>query len=207
MNAYQLLNPEGTPSGIWVCSTCRIVFSDRHGGKDEAEACCICKYCGEPTPHDDKECYTRMHKACREANRRKLMAQRLDEADEHDGYDGWVYVEGWGPNDGYFASAEEAEEYIWDVHDDGCELPQWAFCCESSPPPRLDVEDVAQRFEDNGYEGIGDDLSGVKELQAALDKFWEQNKGLLSWHVDYSRKVRLSFEDQQEYERTMEHGG
>lgn len=207
MTAYQLYHHDGREAGVWVCATCNLIFSARHGGKDEAEACCVCKYCGEPAPRDDNNCYSKMHKACWTEHLKAAHAKRLESAEEVEAHDGWVYAEGWGPQDGYFASAEEAEDYIWDTHEDGCELPQWAFCCTSSPPPKLDIEDVAQRWEDNGYEGIGDDLSGVKELQKALDKFWEQNKHLVSWTPDYSRKVRLSFEDQQKYEGTVEHGG
>lgn len=204
MNAYQLYHQDGREAGVWVCSTCNVIFSARHGGKDEAESCCVCRHCGRPAPRDDKDCYTRMHHDCWQEQNAERQAKRLAEAEEFAEYDGWVFLDGVGPQDGYFASAEEAEEYIWDTLEDGEELPQWAFCCEREEPRFPDAEDIVERVTDNLYEGAADDIEGIEALERALERFAEVNKDLHSWTPDYSRKVRLSFEDQQRYERRME---
>lgn len=194
MNAYELFLSDGRSSVAWACEACGVIYSPRNGAQPEAEACCKCKYCGEPAPRDDNDCYTRMHKTCWQQDRRDRQAKRLEKAEVVEQYDGWVFIDGVGPRDGYFESAEEAEDWLWDTHEDGDVLPQWAFCCTSSPPPRLDLEDVTQRFIDNGYEDIEDDLVGLARLREALELFWEENKHLVSWTPDYSRKVRLNFE-------------
>jgi len=197
VNATELYLANGKPAGVYFCETCRTVYGTAHG-KDAAENCCVCAECGKSCPRDSGE-YTNLHRECFDVSHKRRHTERLNKAEVCKGYDGWVYVEGWGPQDGFFPSPEEAVEYILDQCDDSEEfdpagLPQFAFCCQPNNPPRPDVEDVLQRFEDNGYEGISDDVSGTKELQEALDAFWELNKGLISWTMDAKRKVRLVYE-------------
>lgn len=190
MNAQQLYLADGRAANVWFCGTCRTVY--KHKVRDLAEDCCKCRVCGESCPRDAPDTWTNLHKSCHEDERRRRHAERFDKAEEVADYDGWVCVEPWGPQDGYFASAEEAEEYIWDVHEDGDELPEWAFCCERVEPRWPDVSDIVERFADDMYEGYEDHLNGTKELEAALKAFAEANADLCSWTVDYTRKVRLN---------------
>lgn len=190
MNATQLFHEDGRPAGLWYCGTCRMPFRDQ----EVAEQHCRCRECGESCPRDSPGDYTHLHRTCFEKRNAQRIAERIEKAVEVDGYDGPVYVDGRGPQDGYFANAGEAEEWIWDTHEDGDELPQWAFCCHVESPSWPDVEDVFDRLADNMYEGFEDHLNGTEELSAAFDAFREANKDMKVWNVDYSRKVRLNWE-------------
>lgn len=59
--------------------------------------------------------------------------------------------------------------------------------------PSLSVAEIVENdFFDNGWEDMEvDDLNGVEELQKALDKFVEENKGVVSYHEDNSIAIVL----------------
>lgn len=68
--------------------------------------------------------------------------------------------------------------------------PEFAFCAFGKPF-KLSLEGALESECEDMYEDAYTDLNGVKELQAAVDVFNEANKGVISYEVDYNRKVRL----------------
>lgn len=76
-------------------------------------------------------------------------------------------------------------------------LEEWPEYVWAAGPQRVigkfDAWEVCENMVcDQGWEDMDDsDLHGLKELQAALDKFTEANAGVLSYHTDYKTAVLL----------------
>lgn len=107
-------------------------------------------------------------------------------------YDGPVYCEGvpgGSYGDGYFSDVDELADAIADLED--CTI-ECAYCCTSSRAAFIDLDNVLEHAMQDALEDAIDHLNGRDELQAAVDAFNEANKDLLSWDVDYSRKVSVA---------------
>lgn len=100
----------------------------------------------------------------------------------------------WG--DDFYPSVEEAlDDVVTNVGDANGEIPTYFWAAKSRVViPSLDVSNVVENWiEDRGWEDMEiDDLDGVEELQVALDKFVEQNKGVVSFELDHNIVVVLS---------------
>lgn len=105
------------------------------------------------------------------------------------GYQGGAF---WG--DTYYHSMDEALDMIVSDHERGDDWPThvWAATARTVIP-ELDVSDVTEHYvADRGWEDCSiDDLEGVTELQAALDRFVDQNVNVLSYSPDYSTAIML----------------
>jgi len=211
MNAFQLHNDKGKPTGIWCCGECRkLVLSplwtaNRDNPKSTKEAADIC--CD---PNGRMYCFTCkaicmgvQHGECKlcrdkaDAKRREERAisdrKRLENAqDVTDSYDGPVYIDGysgdWG--EGFFSSVEAVHDYL--DHLEIVDLPEFAFCCESRIE-RLDLDFVIENLCSDGYEDMENRLTIPESLKAAVAEFNELNRDDLTvWNTDYKRKVRLT---------------
>jgi hypothetical protein len=215
MNAFQLYNENGKPTGLWCCGQCRMVAlnplwgsgkSSEKNTREGAEACCrpqMCVTCGteKKTNNYDPDCHR-----CRDdrwdRERAERDAKRLENAEDvTDSYSGPVYLDGvsgdWG--DGFHSDvgslADAIDEEIADR--DPEEVPPdwlrevWAFCCKPKQQ-KLDLEDAIHRLCEDGYDDMFESLAVPKSLQEAIDEFNRVNETALTiWNVDYSRKVRL----------------
>lgn len=114
-------------------------------------------------------------------------AEKIAAAD----YDGWVFLEGAGYNEGYFESVEYLKEWI-EEGSDNPEYPKYVWACIGRPIVNLDFDNCLPSIYNNAYEGFeADDLSGLEELEAALEKFNEVNKNLKCYYPDYKRVIVL----------------
>jgi hypothetical protein len=86
-------------------------------------------------------------------------------------------------------------DYLADERDRE-QRPQWAYCCTEVPLRKMDAHDVTYSVFEEHHEGAEERATGWDELQAALDKFIETNKGIVSYEADYSRKVRIPENDE-----------
>ena len=75
MNAYELVRPDGSGSGIWECGECHTPHAgvtrggkpDSQWNREAAEKCCvppICRYCGQPTERDSSGRFPFWHERC-----------------------------------------------------------------------------------------------------------------------------------------------
>jgi hypothetical protein len=72
MNGYELLRPDGTGSGVWVCGECHKPHMVAQGlpvdvNKNAADECCRprhCHYCGKPTERDARGRFQWSHAEC-----------------------------------------------------------------------------------------------------------------------------------------------
>lgn len=67
---------------------------------------------------------------------------------------------------------------------------EFAYCC-TSRATFLDINNALENLTEEMFEDAMGHLNGLSALQDAVDAFNEVNKGLLTWDVDYSRKVRI----------------
>lgn len=190
-NAAQLFLADGSPTRVWYCIVCGIV----HPSDGLAGECCrpkICKQCGLDIPK------TRRHfETCTSCERLRLdeeYKKRLAAAELVSDYDGWIYTgEVTGLNDGYFSSVQDLIDEIEDGDEDGPRLPEFAFCCNPEPPQKVDSEDVIEQTFNDSHEEASEGVpeEAREELQAALDKFYESVRGIVSYTPDYKRKVAV----------------
>lgn len=194
MKAFILYTPNGIATGWSMCGECGTVASP--GNYDLSEKCCTCYDCGEPLPPNERVPYAvsggkkaLYHTACDRARRAKLDAEALEKAELVPDYDGPVYFEGLSGSygDGYFQDVQELSEAL-DFEKD---RPEFAFCCQEIGLKPLDVQDIVNMLVEEMDDDAGDRLDGEAELEAALIKFNEANRGVVSYYEDRKRKVRI----------------
>lgn len=191
MNATELFLSSGKTAGIWFCGKCRIVQKTQ----EDAERHCSCFTCGK---HQDWSA-GRIRTECDECSgkrRAKLRQERIENAVEVPSYDGPLYLDRGGYEDDYFQDMDDLLErlYCEGEDDETRELPEWAFCC-TTKPVSLDASRVIEWATDDHFDDAADHLCGVEELEKAIDAFNEANKEVVSWNVDYKRKVRIPREE------------
>lgn len=187
MQAKELFHAEGKSAGVWYCSKCKIVKKT----EAEAESCCkprLCRDCGCELPSDrwNVNC-----SKCSDAWYAKQRQDRLEKAKLVDPSDEIMFMveELCGHNDGWFTYINEIIDYCFD--EDPQWLPEFAFCSKFEQR-QIDLGDILERISEDGYEDMGENFSGVEELQAAIDRFNELNKEQMKvYNVDYTRKVRI----------------
>lgn len=191
MNAYYLHKPDGTKTDLSACGVCG-KLARGVTNFDLSERCCTCYGCGLPLDeHERKYANTNLyHRECENKRRSEREAARLDKAAEVTDYDGPVFCDGrhGSYGDGYFENADElAESYD---SDEG--IPEFAYCCQSTPVASLDLDSILESHCDEAFEDAVDHLLGVDDLRAAVEIFNKLNAGVVSWYPDYAHKVRIA---------------
>ena len=188
MNAYKLLSPSGMEIGS-ACGVCHQIAAP--GNYDISEKCCTCYECGKPLSDKDRRSRSLYHDACDKQMRVRWQQERLDKAKLVNDYDGPVYLEGIGRGsygDGYFSDVHELAESIpTAVETDGT---RFAFCCESRNTS-LDFDSIIENLAEEMFEDAADSLNGLDELREAIDAFNLANESVITWDVDYERKVAI----------------
>ena len=114
-----------------------------------------------------------------EAERFK-KAQKVAERDYEGGY---VYS-----GDTYYSSIEALRDW----HDADEAAPHYVWACKGVAIPKASIEDVIDNILDNMWEGSNpSDLSGVDELEAAIEAFNEANRDVAVYGLDYSIAILL----------------
>jgi hypothetical protein len=107
---------------------------------------------------------------------------------------GWVYLDGTG-RDGYSESVEDFWENWENDADESAEKPKYVWACQENHFAVADVSDITERIADNGYEDFDSEtLDGLDELKAAIEKFNEANKDVVSYEPDYGIAILLNAE-------------
>jgi hypothetical protein len=184
MNATELYLKDGRSAGVFYCEKCKIV----HRTTAEADQCCMpyhCKGCGKETQR-----YVNICSACFNKQQDKKEAERFAKAAKITKWDGWVYVEGLGYQNGYFQSVEDLIDYLTDEEDGN--YPQYAWTCSANHFVNAEISDITERIGDNAYEDFNtEDLNGLQELKAAIAKFNDANKDAVSYTPDYTTAVLI----------------
>lgn len=190
MNVWELFLTDGRPTGLWKCSKCYATYRTAL----KAQSCCgptICRFCNKPT---DRARYLSCT-ACDKAEKSRIEAERFEKAEKLGGWDGWVYCEGFGRQDGFFESLEALYEHLQDNDELTAEhWPKYAYVCYPVSFAIIDFEHLMDQIQENddAYEDFDPSkLTGCEELKAAINAFNEANKGVVSYHPDPSRVVLI----------------
>lgn len=155
----------------YQCTTC----SKRYFSRVLAEKCCApkhCEVCGAEIPR-----YKIMCEPCR-------MKSIYEKAEKLVKWDGWVYCEGLGYDEGFFTSIDDLEEYCEDTKTD---LPAWVLAVEEVHHA-IDVDSVIETMLENAYEDAIDNLVDEQELRDFIDA-WNAKQTVTTYYPDYKRVV------------------
>lgn len=185
MNAVQLLLPDGRPSGVWFCGQCRNV----HCAEDLANSCCsprICRTCGVIIQSTYKTiCDVCFRESVIKRDREKFIA--AEKIREEDGT-GMMYVE--GEPSGYY---ESSDALIQACEESGVEPPSYAWLCEKRHFVKVSLDRILDDIAEDGYEDFDtDDLNGIPELEAAIEKFEKANHDTYAWAPNFKKAVDFS---------------
>lgn len=194
MEAFELLLPGGEASGIFACERCRDT-SRGHRAREYAESCCTCARCGRPFDAAERKYrHGHMHDACSAAYRRERDAEREAKAEKVEAWDGWVYSEGGGGQDGYFRSLDE---FVDHCESEGIR-PEFVWTADEVAFPGLDVGDILDDLaEAMNYEDAGDHIVGTEALKAAVDAFNAANAKSVSYLWNDRRMVRVPWPEEE----------
>lgn len=198
MNSFRLSNSTtGQLMMLWACGRCGQIWHMQN----IAERCCLCVECKQPVsaPEDRIDFYGNRgyatHQRCKHEKDRLREIERMDEAEKVDSWDGWVYSDGHGNNEGYFRSVDEFEEWWLDEFGEDEPIPEYVWTCRAErivPDGDRIMEDLLQSWLERGWEDMDEsDLSGVDELRAAVEAFSKANEGVVAWYPNCKQAVRM----------------
>lgn len=176
MNAKQLFSADGTPCTVWQCGKCARFYGEKEAYS--SEWCCTCRTCGAEIGDAKWEC-----DKCWISNTSKRNMERLESATELVGYAGPVVS-------GIDAFYPSVEEYA-DMCDSGLgDLPEFVHTC-TIHHYHISLDDVIQDLHKEASLEDEQELSGVEELRAAVDKFNKANEDKEYWRENSKHKVRV----------------
>lgn len=185
MIAIQLTYPGGKPSGVWVCSECRLI----HATEDLATKCCrvrTCDSCGTVLQSRYKVKCDGCFRVELSRKDRELFekAEKIREADGT----GMLYSE--YPIEGYY---ESSDDLMVACDESGEERPRYAWVCNKRHFVKVDWDRILEDIFENGFEDVDeDDLAGVEDFRKAIDAFEAANRETYVWEPDYKRAVDFS---------------
>lgn len=184
MNTLDLVVSGSDKIVAYACGKCKYVKKD----KASADKCCLPKEavivprcaCGNQLYHSNVKCYT-----CKEFDRLSAAVEV-----EYDG--NMVYYPNVPEGDGYFMFPEDLIDW-WNDHqeDNGLDnpLPEFAFC--TNPMPfRVDADSMLERALEEHHEDAYASLVD-KDVLFKFVHEWAEMQPVISYEVDYKRKVRL----------------
>lgn len=190
MNATQLFHADGKPSKVFFCGKCRMTAATQ----ENAEQCCQnykCQHCGVDTG-------SRSWLSC-DACRRKIEDEaerrRFEKAEKVTSWDGPIYCEGLGYNEGFFESVEDLWDYLGDEEEletGERKAPEYVWTCDCKPICSLDYDEIIENATQDAHEGWEpDQLTGAEALKSALDAFNEANKEQVGWEPNFKKALLI----------------
>lgn len=157
----------------YECGKCKKIFTK----KEFAEKCCEPRYCSDCGV--EVKNYRIRCEPC-------SLKKRFAEAEKITDWDGAVYWEGRGYNEGYFWTVDDLYEYC---DNEEIEVPEWVFVCESDKH-QLDIESSLENMLSDAYEDAAEDLVDEKELIDFVEQ-WNQKQTVTSYYPDYKKVLLL----------------
>ena len=184
---------DGTATGVFYCSKCRTVFTDKQAADGcHGERKCACgsllerNYQSQCDDCRNKEWQERQIKTefDRYTNARKVTAEEYLAALKMLGVEQMVF-----DGDKYH---ESLEEFIGGLDDEEEKRLPYIWACRDIGVRKATTEDITCSLLENMWEDADEsDLNGMDELQAAIDKFNEANAGIHVWEPDYSTAILI----------------
>jgi hypothetical protein len=186
MNGQELFKADGKATGVYYCEKCRVC----HRNKTNADDCCTLRKCACGAPVKGQG-YIKCHE-CQERDIIRAEAERFDKAEKLTTWDGPVWADGCGSRDGFFPDMDEF--YDWtQCREPGEEVPPYVWACDKKPVVSLDIDHILENATQEAYEDFCyADLTGIKELESAMEKFCEINKDVVTWIPNYKKAVLVN---------------
>lgn len=160
---------KATQIKVYECGICKKVYFD----EKIAEDCCKnynCEDCGVEIPRYRLLCDT-----C-------SLKRKFEKAEKLTKWDGWVYWEGLGYNEGYFRDIGELIEHC---EDEGIAVPDWVFTCTPTNH-KLDIKYAIEIMLDDAYEDAYEGLIDLDELEEFIDK-WNAKQRIVTYYPNYKK--------------------
>lgn len=181
MDAIELFHQDGKSAGIYYCEKCRLVYN----GKHQAAQCCAPVVCECGTEIEDR--YYRQCRKCRHVAHLKRERELFEKAEKLTEWNGPVLLP---DSDRYYASIQD---YMDDAFDGEVPQHEYVWACDSRPICVLDLYRIIENATDDAPEEFDpDDLEGRTDLEAAIDRFNDLNKGVVMWESDHKTAVVLA---------------
>ena len=120
--------------------------------------------------------------------REKERFEKADKVLEKD-WNGPVFTEATGWNDGYFQNIEEFRDYC---EDDEFEMPSYVWACKELPILSGCAGGLIEKLTQfEGEYDYGGEFEGEKEFEEAVNKFLEKNKEKVYYEIDHSTVIIL----------------
>ncbi len=179
--AIELFKKDGTATGVFYCSECRVVFKT----EGEAQQCHgerLCE-CGKPCdryrsqcPNCDNAAYSKRQSEREFERYSKAVTIKESEYDGDHIFHGDKYYDSIEDILDDLADDEEASEYVWACKDIGVKKAHLEWL----------TENIMEGLWEDADES---DLNGVPELEAAIEVFNKANETIRVWEVDYKTAV------------------
>jgi hypothetical protein len=181
MNAQELFNKAGE-SKIWYCNKCGVT----HWNQERAERCCNWKCaCGASLPNFHTKC-----DACCQAEDARKEREQFEKSEKLTEWDGWIYSEGLGHRDGYFEDVADLLEYC---EEEEIDPPSYVWVCDKIHFVNASIDTILDHIFDQAYEDFDlDDLDGVDELKAAIEKFNSANFDKVSYEPNCKKSLLIT---------------
>lgn len=211
MDAIELFSKGGKSTGFFICGQCRKVTLNPlwspsgpanipHNTQEAAEQCCrppVCVTCHQEFDSQNfggPQCYkcrdAEWQEKCRVMHEKQLAAAE----DVTDTYDGWLYADGYGSDDGFFPDMAALLDYLADEMETEPEnRPEWVFACREETRRLCAHAAINAQLEqicEDGYEDMEAEASA--DLIAACERWNEENKQEMTvYNPDKTKKVRV----------------
>ena len=141
----------------------------------------VCEYCG--TLNKTSYCNCEEARNERDGKIDQLNYERAEKLTPEQ-YDGWIYREGYGYEEGYFKDVETLEEYC---EENNIELPAWVYCCELIDC-KLNIDLAIEDMLEDSFEDARNRLKDENELYDFIEK-WNAKQNIANIYPDRTRVV------------------
>lgn len=190
MNAQQLYLENGESAGIYFCGKCRKVSANQR----VSEECCAVLVCVNCHAHP-RERYYSVCAECVTVERDRREQEKFEKSEKLETWDGPVYLDDAGSNEGYFDSLEELYDWI------ACEgfiqenCPAYCWAAIEKPFVEVDAGSAIENGTSDAYEDWeSDTLVGVPEFEAACEAFNAANAHHTHYAVDYTKSIAIKYD-------------
>jgi hypothetical protein len=121
-----------------------------------------------------------------------MEASRFAKSEKVETWDGPVWADGCGNSDGFFTDMDDFLDWTH-CREPGEVVPPYVWACDKKPVVSLDINHILENATQEAYEDFSySDLTGIKELEAAMTTFCEINKDVVVWVPNYKKAVLVN---------------
>ena len=189
MNPIELFHEDGKSAGVYYCSKCKKI-TDK-GNFQIIENCCkpyMCKYCSILVDSEIEGKYRTAHRVCQEKADYDKEQDIINKAEKLEDWEGYLWYD-----ERVFVSMEDLTDYMDCQFSEEEDWPEFVFVAIPLEQRKMNSGHIVDDFLEDSYETayIYIDPDSVKNLQIAIDKFYQDHAHIICYIEDISRVVRI----------------